>query len=182
MACFLMVVSSLGSEPPVDRGSCDGDWCRSLEGTCTFLNVFRRHNESTDAELDFTRAAIHPSCIELRLNFAHPGVLGDVGAKSVAAALSHAPNLERLEIGSNYIGDEGAKALALALAQNLKLRFLTLSVSRLGKAAAEAFALLLKNSPIIRLELNSNALGALTRTRCMLPCASAPLMARKKRR
>ena len=160
MACFLMVVGSLGSEPPVDRGSCDGDWCQSLEGTCTFLNVFRRHNESTDAELDFTRAAIHPSCIELRLNFAHPGVLGDVGAKSVAAALSRAPNLELLEIGSNYIGDEGAKALALALAQNLKLRFLTLSVSRLGKAAAEAFASLLKNSPIIRLDLKSNALGA----------------------
>ena len=173
MACLLMVVGSLGSEPPVDRGSCDGDWCQSLAGTCTFLNVFRRLNESMDAELDFTRAAIHPSCIELRLNFAHPGVLGDVGAKSVAAALSRAPNLELLEIGSNYIGDEGAKALALALAQNLKLRFLTLSVSRLGKAAAEAFASLLKNSPIIRLDLKSNALGALTRTRCMLPCAPA---------
>ena len=177
--CLLSVIgSSLSAEQPADHvpfgadGSCSGDWCRPVEGgsgICTYLNVFYRTNQSDDAELDYTRAAVHPGCVELHLGFSHPGWLGDVGAKSLAAELHRAPNLERLEIGSNHVGDEGVKALALALEQHQKLKYLGISVSLFGKAGAGAIAKLLRHSPIVWLDLGSNTLGT------AIVCVFAPV-------
>eukprot|EP00286_Rhodomonas_abbreviata_P027958 CAMPEP_0181306148 /NCGR_PEP_ID=MMETSP1101-20121128/10133_1 /TAXON_ID=46948 /ORGANISM="Rhodomonas abbreviata, Strain Caron Lab Isolate" /LENGTH=136 /DNA_ID=CAMNT_0023412161 /DNA_START=264 /DNA_END=671 /DNA_ORIENTATION=+ len=73
--------------------------------------------------------------------------ISDAGAKALAEALKHCPNLTDLRLYGNKISDAGAKALAEALKHCPNLTTLHLQRNNISDAGAKALAEALKHCP-----------------------------------
>ncbi|KAJ4461097.1 hypothetical protein PAPYR_2542 [Paratrimastix pyriformis] len=80
-----------------------------------------------------------PNCALTHL-IIHYNMIGDEGARALAAGLAQSRTLQALRMDHNQIGDEGARALAEALPRNSSLHELWLNDNQIGDAGACALA------------------------------------------
>ena len=85
---------------------------------------------------------------------------GDRGARAIAEAIKHHPNIYELDLSGHNIGDEGAIHLADALRSNTVLKILDLYRNHIGDEGARAIAdALHSNSVLVKLVIGNQRIG-----------------------
>ena len=87
-------------------------------------------------------------------------IIGDAGAKALAAAVAASGSLAALDLNRNQIGDEGAKALAAAVAASGSLTSLDVRANKIGDEGAKALAnAVAASGSLATLYLHHNKIG-----------------------